>query len=76
MPAHLAPRLVHSVAEALDLVELRDVRRERDQVRLADDLRDLLRRLRELRLVEVRYRDLEPDPAHMRVASVSGGSFG
>ena len=60
--AHLAPRLVHSVAEALDLLELRHVRREGDQVRVADDLRDLLRGGGQARLVDVRNRDLEADP--------------
>ena len=61
--AHLAPRLVHSVAQAFDLVELGYVRREGDQVLLADDLRDLLRGAIQSLLIHIRYRDLEPDPA-------------
>ena len=61
--AHLAPRVVHSIAQALDLLQLRHVRRERDEVLLADDLRDLLRGPAQALLVHVCDRDLEPDPA-------------
>ena len=61
--AHLAPRVVHSIAQALDLLQLRHVRRERDEVLFADDLRDLLRGPAQALLVHVCDRDLEPDPA-------------
>ena len=66
MAAHLAPRLVHPVAEADDVVELADVRRHDEHVRLAHNLGDLCANLTQRLRVDVRDDDAELLPVARR----------
>lgn len=71
--AHLAPCLVHLIAQTLDLLELAHVRGDGEHVDLADDLLDLGGCRAQARLVYVCDRELEPDPARCELIGTDGG---
>ena len=60
--AHLTPRLVHSIAQPLDLLQVRDIRRERDDIGVADNAPYFLRSRAQRLLVGVRQSDLQSNP--------------
>lgn len=62
MLAHLAPSLVHLIAQGDDLVELADVGRDGEHILLPDNLRELIASRLQTGLVDVRDRDLESNP--------------
>ena len=62
------------------MVQLGDIRRKGDHIRFANDLGNLLRGFCQAGLVQVRDRDLEPDPTRVRerrsISLVTGAETG